>query len=298
MVRSRKGHYRELFEQTAKNGFLKVRVDGQLLEITPGMKVDRFKTHDIEIVIDQLIIKKDNLKRLEQSLKTAIEYGNGLVMLIDKDNGQQRFFSKHIMCSDTGISYAQPEPNSFSFNSPKGACQKCNGLGVVSEVSIEKIINAELSINNGGLIPLNNTNNKWFMQQLTTIAKRFDFSLSTPIKQIPQKGIDAVLYGIKESFVVNLKSAGLNKEYKIDFDGIVDFIEDMYHRSPSTKTKRWANDFMSSNTCSHCHGSRLKKESLFFKIDNKNISEVAKMDIDQLKLWVDNVESTFNENKN
>lgn len=294
VVRSRKGHYRELFEQTAKNGFLKVRVDGQLVEITPGMKVNRFKTHDIEIVIDQLIIKKDNINRLEQSIKTAIEYGDGLVMLINKDSGQQRFFSKHIMCSDTGISYPQPEPNNFSFNSPKGACQKCNGLGVVSEVSIEKVMNPNLSINNGGLIPLNNTNSKWFLEQLSTIAKRFDFSLSTPIKLIPQVAIDAILYGINDSFVVNLKSAGLDKEYKINFDGIVNFIEDMHHRSPSTKMKRWANEFMSTKTCSSCQGSRLKKESLFFKIDDKNISEVAKMDIDQLKHWVDNLESKLN----
>ena len=294
VVRSRKGHYRELFEQTAKNGFLKVRVDGQVVEITPGMKVNRFKTHDIEIVIDQLIIKKDNINRLEQSIKTAIEYGDGLVMLINKDSGQQRFFSKHIMCSDTGISYPQPEPNNFSFNSPKGACQKCNGLGNVSEVSIEKVMNPNLSINNGGLIPLNNTNSKWFLEQLSTIAKRFDFSLSTPIKQIPQVAIDAILYGINDSFVVNLKSAGLDKEYKINFDGIVNFIEDMHHRSPSTKMKRWANEFMSTKTCSSCQGSRLKKESLFFKIDDKNISEVAKMDIDQLKHWVDNLESKLN----
>lgn len=294
VVRSRKGHYRELFEQTAKNGFLKVRVDGQLLEITPGMKIDRFKTHDIEIVIDQLIIKEENKKRIKQSLETAINYGNGLVMLINKDNGQHRFFSKHIMCSDSGISYAQPEPNSFSFNSPKGACEKCNGLGLVSEVNPDKIINLELSINNGGLIPLNNNNNTWFVDQLKMIGKRFDFDLSTPIKRISKKGLNAILYGINESFVVTLKNAGLDKEYKINFDGIVNFIDEQYNYSPSSKLKRWASGFMSTKSCSSCAGSRLKKESLFFKIDNKNISEVAQMNIDQLKIWIDNVDSTLN----
>ncbi len=295
VVRSRKGHYRELFEQTAKNGFIKVRVDGELMEITPGMKIDRFKTHDIEIVIDQLIIKKDNEKRLKQSLETALEYGDGLIMLINKDNGNQRFFSKHIMCSETGISYTQPEPNSFSFNSPKGACPKCYGLGLVSMIDMDKIIDPELSINKGGIIPLQKTTNTWFINQLKTIGKRFDFDLSTPVKSISTEGLNAILYGFNETFSVSLKEAGLDKEYRINFEGIVNFIEDQHKHSTSSRLKRWANEFMISKKCPTCLGSRLKKESLFFKIDNKNIAEIAQMDIDHLKLWIDNVEAKLSE---
>ena len=181
VIRSRKGHYRELFEQTARQGFLRVRVDGEILEITPGMKLDRFKTHDIEIVIDKLIIKKENEKRLKQSIETAMKYGNGLMMTLDIDTEKERFFSRQLMCSKTGISYAQAEPNSFSFNSPKGACQSCNGLGVVSNIDLKKIIkNDSLSIQKGGIVPIAKSNNSWIINQIETIAKKYDFKLSTP----------------------------------------------------------------------------------------------------------------------
>lgn len=295
VVISRKGHYRELFEQTARQGFLKVRVDGELTEITPGMKLDRFKTHDIEIVIDKLIIKKENEKRLKQSIETAMKYGDGLIMTLNIENGDERYFSRHLMCSKTGISYAQPEPNSFSFNSPKGACSKCNGLGIKSVIDKSKIINEKLSINNGGLIPIAKNANSWVTSQIETIGKKYDFNLSTPIKDIPKKGMDAILYGSNETFDVELKEAGLSKSYKINFEGIINFIEDQFKNSSSTKLRRWASEFMIKKECEKCNGSRLKKESLFFKIDEKNISEVAEMDIIELKKWIDSLESKLNE---
>ena len=295
VVVSRKGHYRELFEQTARQGFLKVRVDGELTEITPGMKLDRFKTHDIEIVIDKLIIKKENEKRLKQSIETAIKYGDGLIMTLNIESGNERYFSRHLMCSKTGISYAQPEPNSFSFNSPKGACPKCNGLGVKSVIDKSKIINENLSINNGGLTPIAKNANTWITSQIETIGRKYDFTLSTPIKDIPKKGMDAILYGSNETFDVELKEAGLSKSYKINFEGIINFIEDQFKNSSSTKLRRWASEFMVKKECEKCNGSRLKKESLFFKIDEKNISEVAEMDIIELKKWIDSLESKLNE---
>ena len=295
VVVSRKGHYRELFEQTARQGFLKVRVDGELTEITPGMKLDRFKTHDIEIVIDKLIIKKENEKRLKQSIETAIKYGDGLIMTLNIENDDERYFSRHLMCSKTGISYAQPEPNSFSFNSPKGACSKCNGLGIKSVIDKSKIINEKLSINNGGLTPIAKNANSWITSQIETIGKKYDFNLSTPIKDIPKKGMDAILYGSNETFDVELKEAGLSKSYKINFEGIINFIEDQFKNSSSSKIRRWASEFMVKKECEKCNGSRLKKESLFFKIDEKNISEVANMDIIELKKWVDNLESKLND---
>jgi excinuclease ABC subunit A len=295
VVISRKGHYRELFEQTARQGFLKVRVDGELTEITPGMKLDRFKTHDIEIVIDKLIIKKENEKRLKQSIETAMKYGDGLIMTLNIENGDERYFSRHLMCSKTGISYAQPEPNSFSFNSPKGACSKCNGLGIKSVIDKSKIINEKLSINNGGLTPIAKNANSWITSQIETIGKKYDFNLSTSIKDIPKKGMDAILYGSNETFDVELKEAGLSKSYKINFEGIINFIEDQFKNSSSTKLRRWASEFMIKKECEKCNGSRLKKESLFFKIDEKNISEVAEMDIIELKKWIDSLESKLNE---
>ena len=299
VIRSRKGHYRELFEQTARQGFLRVRVDGELREITPGMKLDRFKTHDIEIVIDKLVIKQENEKRLKQSIETAMKYGNGLMMTVDIDTEKERFFSRQLMCSKTGISYAQAEPNSFSFNSPKGACQSCNGLGVVSNIDLKKIItNDSLSIQKGGIVPIAKSNNSWITNQIETIGKKYDFNLSTPIKEIPKKGLDAILYGSKESFNVELKKAGISKSYKINFEGIVPFIEDQFKHASSPRLKRWAAEYMVKEDCKDCNGSRLNKESRFFKIDGLNIAEVSNMDIQELQKWINSLESKLSEKQN
>ena len=296
VIRSRKGHYRELFEQTARQGFLRVRVDGELREISPGMRLDRFKTHDIEIVVDKLIIKKSNEKRIKQSIETAMKHGNGLMMTLNIDTGKERFFSRQLMCSKTGISYAQAEPNSFSFNSPKGACQSCNGLGMVSKIDIKKIITDDsLSIQKGGIAPITKSNNSWITNQIITIGKKYDFNLATPIKDIPKKGLDAILYGSKDSFNVELKKAGISKSYKINFEGIVPFIEDQFKNASSPRLKRWAAEYMIKENCSECEGSRLNKEARFFKIDNKNIAEVANMDIQELKKWIDKLEEKLSE---
>lgn len=299
VIRSRKGHYRELFEQTARQGFLRVRVDGELREITPGMKLDRFKTHDIEIVVDKLVIKKDNEKRIKQSIETAMKYGNGLMMTLDIESEKERFFSRQLMCSKTGISYAQAEPNSFSFNSPKGACQSCNGLGIVSNIDLKKIItNDSLSIQKGGIAPIAKSNNSWITNQIETIGKKYDFNLSTPIKDIPKKGLDAILYGSKESFSVELKKAGISKSYRINFEGIIPFIEDQFKNASSPRLKRWAADYMVKENCKECKGSRLNKESRFFKIDGLNIAEVSNMDIKELQSWINNLDSKLSEKQN
>ena len=299
IIRSRKGHYRELFEQTARQGFLRVRVDGELREITPGMKVDRFKTHDIEIVVDKLIIKKDNDKRIKQSIETAMKFGNGLMMTLDIETEKERFFSRQLMCSKSGISYAQAEPNSFSFNSPKGACQKCNGLGIVSNIDLKKIITDDkLSIQKGGIAPISKSNNSWITNQIETIGKKYDFNLSTPIKNIPKKGLEAILYGSKETFSIELKKAGISKSYKINFEGIVPFLEDQFKNASSPRLKRWAGEYMIKENCTHCQGSRLNKESQFFKIDGLNIAEVSNMDIQELKNWIENLESKLSEKQN
>ncbi len=299
VIRSRKGHYRELFEQTARQGFLRVRVDGELREINPGMKLDRFKTHDIEIVVDKLIIKQENKKRLKQSIETAMKYGNGLMMTVEIESEKERFFSRQLMCSKTGISYAQAEPNSFSFNSPKGACQSCNGLGIVSNIDLKKIItNDSLSIQKGGIVPIAKSNNSWITNQIETIGKKYDFNLSTPIKEIPKKGLDAIFYGSKESFNVKLKKAGISKTYKINFEGIVPFIEDQFKHASSPRLKRWAAEYMIKEDCKCCNGSRLNKESCFFKIDDLNIAEVSNMDIQELHKWINSLESKLSEKQN
>ena len=287
VIRSRKGHYRELFEQVSKQGFVRVRVDGEILEIEPGMKLDRFKTHDIEIVVDRLLVKKDNESRIKQSIQTTLKHGKGLMMTMDYQTNNLRFFSRQLMCPSTGIAYASPEPNSFSFNSPKGACLHCNGLGRVHEIDIDKILpNKNLSINKGGISPIAERKSEWILKQLEIIGKKFNFELTTPIKNISKKGVDAILYGINESFQMEMKNLGLNKVYNINFEGIVNFLEEQHKNSSSPKLKRWAADYMNKVDCKTCNGSRLNTEAQYFKIDDKNISEVAQMDIVSLKKWL------------
>ncbi len=288
VIRSRKGHYRELFEQIAKQGFVKVRVDGEMLDLERGMKVDRYKTHDIEIVIDRLAIDQEEStkQRLTESIKTAMYHGDDIIMVLEHENQTARFFSRHLMCPSTGISYAKPEPNNFSFNSPKGACDVCNGLGTINEINLQKIIpNPSLSIKNGGFAPIGTEKKSWIFSQLEIIAQKYDFTLSTPIKDIPKEAMDIILYGGKESFSVVSKVAGITKNYKIDFEGISNFIKDQYDESPTASIKRWAKEFMDEINCPNCEGTRLKKEALHFKIGEKNIGELIQMDIETLSEW-------------
>lgn len=288
VVRSRKGHYRELFEHIAKQGFVKVRVDGAIVDITPGMRLDRYKTHDIEIVIDRLKVDKKTLatNRLDESITTAMYHGDKMLMIFEHDEKTLRYFSGNLMCPTSGISYPNPEPNNFSFNSPKGACPDCNGIGNLYKVNTQKIIpNPKLSIKNGGLAPQGPQKNSWIFKQLELIAQRFKFSLSDPINKIPKEALEVIFYGGKELFTVKSKTLGVSREYNIDFDGIANFLEHQYNTTDSSSIKRWAKGYMDNILCPTCSGSRLKKEALYFKINNKNISELAALDINELALW-------------
>tara|TARA_B100001250_G_scaffold154261_1_gene132574 strand:+ start:4458 stop:7283 length:2826 start_codon:yes stop_codon:yes gene_type:complete len=298
IVRSRKGHYAELFRVLAKKGYLKVRVDGQIIEITPSLKLDRYKTHDIEVVVDRLKVTEKNKGRLLASLQLAMNDGDGVMIVIRTDDKAVRYFSRSLMCLDTGIAYKNPEPNSFSFNSPKGACNSCNGLGKYRVVDKEKIIpNPDLSINNGAIAPIRNRKSEWFTHQLTLIGKKYDFSLSTPFSEISDLGVDAIMYGIQDTLKVNLETAGISKTYKIDFDGIISFIEDQASNSHIKSIEKWASKYMSELDCETCKGSRLNIESSHFRVVDKTIYEVASMDISTLSDWIISLKCLLNDNE-
>lgn len=288
VVRSRKGHYRELFEQIAKQGFVKVRTDGEIKDITKGMKLDRYKNHDIEIVIDRLKIDNtvDNDKRLNETINTAMYHGEDVLLVIDQDTKEARYFSRSLMCPSSGISYPNPEPNNFSFNSPKGACSHCNGIGELYQVNAQKIIpDTSLSINKGALAPHGPAKKSWIFKQFETIAKRYNFNLDDAYKDIPDAAKQIILYGGNEKFSINSKTLGVTQDYKIDFEGVANFIESQYKTAESTSLKRWAKDYMDKVSCPECNGTRLKKESLYFKINDKNIAELANTDIVELAAW-------------
>lgn len=296
LIKSRKGHYRELFEQISKQGFVRVRVDGEIREIEKGMKLDRYKTHDIEVVIDRLAVNDAAEKRLEETIKTALYTGDNILMVIDVDNEKPRYFSRELMCPTTGIAYPNPEPNTFSFNSPKGACSHCNGLGITNEINHQKVIpDNDISIKNGGIAPLGEQKNSWIFKQLQTIAERYRFKLTDPIKSIPKEAMEIILHGGKEKFEIQSKTAGVTRNYEIDFEGIIAFIENQYKNSESTSIKRWAKGFMDEVTCSVCDGKRLKKEALHFKITDKNISDLAQMDVLELASWFQKVDNKLSE---
>lgn len=296
LIKSRKGHYRELFEQISKQGFLRARVDGNIVEIEKGMRLDRYKTHDIEVVIDRLAVNVNSEKRLEETIKTALYTGNNILMVIDVDDEKPRYFSRELMCPTTGIAYPNPEPNTFSFNSPKGACPKCNGLGITNQINFNKVIpDKSISIKNGGIVPLGEQKNSWIFKQMQLIADRYKFKLSDPISEIPEEALDVILHGGNEKFSVASKAMGVTRNYEIDFEGIVSFIENQYKNSDSSSIKRWAKGFMDEVSCDTCNGARLKKESLHFKIDGKNISDLAKMDISELADWFVDIEKRLSE---
>ncbi|WP_147676220.1 excinuclease ABC subunit UvrA [Algibacter pacificus] len=298
VVRSRKGHYRELFEQIAKQGFVKVRTDGEIKDLVKGMKLDRYKNHDIEIVIDRLKIDDtaDNDKRLTETINTAMYHGEDVLLVIDQDTQETRYFSRSLMCPTSGISYPNPEPNNFSFNSPKGACDNCNGIGELYQVNESKIVPDEkLSIKNGALAPLGPEKNSWIFKQLETIAQRFNFKLTDAYKDIPKEAKQIIMYGGNDKFSVESKTLGVTRDYKIDFEGIANFIENQYKTAESTSLKRWAKDYMDKVTCPVCKGSRLKKESLYFKINEKNIAELANSDIVELAEWFNNLNDHLSE---
>ena len=299
VVKSRKGSYKDLFVTIKKQGFNKVRVDDELIEIYEGMELDRYKIHNVEILVDKLDIEKNDnsILRLKESINTALYNGDNSMLIICDDS--LSYFSKNLICPDTGISYERPEPNTFSFNSPSGMCKNCNGLGNVYNIDLDLVIpDKSKSIYNGGITALGVYKDNWVFKQLNNISNKYNFDIKDPISKIPKKALEIILYGGKESFKVVSKSLGLTREYLIDFEGVVNFIENQFFQVDSRKIKTWAKKFMKNNICEVCHGSRLKKESQFFKIDNKNISEINNMDINDLQLWVNSLPAKFDAKKN
>jgi excinuclease ABC subunit A len=298
VVKARKGHYRELFSSIQKQGFLKARIDGVITELKPNLKLDRYKIHDIEIVIDRIILKNNETskKRLKDSLITAMYHGNNSLLIVNEEDNSNTYYSRSLICPSTGISYEKPEPNSFSFNSPKGMCKKCNGLGKLNKVNIDLVIpDKSISIYSGGLVPLGNYKSSWIFKQIETISERYNFSIKDPISKIPKKAIEIILFGGNESFSVESKSLGLTRKYEIDFEGVIPFIENQANEIYSARIKRWANGFMDNVKCETCNGSRLNKESSYFFIDNKNIHDLSSLDIVDLKNWFSSVEPKLSE---
>ncbi|MBE9492133.1 MAG: excinuclease ABC subunit UvrA, partial [Bacteroidetes bacterium] len=300
LVKGRKGHYRELLESVRKQGYSKVRVDGVIRELEFGMQLDRYKTHDIEMVIDRITVSspESSRQRITRAVQTALSQGKNMLMVLDESDGKVRHFSRLLMCPASGISYDEPEPNTFSFNSPYGACHKCNGLGKISEVDIKKIIPYKYkTIRKGGISPLGEYKNNWIFNQIEAIGHKYGFDLDTPVENIPDKAISTILYGSNETFHVKKEYLGVTSTYSLDFEGIINFITNQYKDYRSQSIRKWAASFMNRIDCPDCHGTRLKKESLYFKIDGKNIAELANLDMLELKNWVDELPQTLDERK-
>lgn len=296
IVRGRKGHYRELFKDTAKKGFLKVRVNGEIMDIVPNLQLDRYKTHDIEIVIDRLVVNKNERQRILDALEIAMKHGKGVTMILEKGEKEKpRFFSRNLMCPTSGISYDTPSPNSFSFNSPYGACPNCNGLGEVAKVSRKKIIpDDSLSIAQGGIAPLGKYSRNWIFKQMEIILSYFNYNLKTPIKELEEEVLSVILYGTSSPIYIEEKQTKSISRYAFEFEGITSFISRQHEESKSKKINRWAASFMNKVSCEVCEGSRIKKESRYFKIGDKNISDLAEMDIQNFAKWFDKVEKLLN----
>ncbi len=300
IIKSRKGHYRELFDSLSKQGFSKVRIDGHVVDLSPGMKVDRYKTHYIELVVDRFTVKNDSefLKRLNDSLITALHYGQDILMILNLTDNKARYFSKNLMCPTSGISYPAPEPNTFSFNSPKGMCPGCKGLGVQHKVNLKKIIpDDSLSIAQGGLAPLGTKKTSWTYKQIETIATCYNFDLTTPIAKIPEKAMEIILKGSHEKFEIPSTVLGITRTYKIDFEGFEHYIESSYEEAATASIKRWASNYMDTYDCDSCKGSRLREEALYFKINKANIADLVAMDLHDLFNWISKLEKNLNKNE-
>lgn len=295
-VKGRKGHYRELFEQIRRKGYLWARVDGQITELTHGFKVDRYKNHFIETVIDKLVVDEASDKRLKESVKTAMAQGHGIIMLQDFETGETRYYSRLLMCPTTGISYNEPAPHNFSFNSPQGACHKCNGLGRIAEIDLDKIIpDRSLSIGKGGIVPLGPQKNSLIWWQIAALGEKYDFDLKTPLSEISGEGLDAVLYGTSERIQLKNTPLGESVNYMMSYEGLVKYIESQREENPSMKAQKWANQFVRTVVCPECNGMRLKKEALWFRIDGKNISELSQMDLTTLNEWFEGLEERLSD---
>ena len=294
VVRARKGHYRELFEQIVRMGFIRARVDGEVVEVSSGYRLDRYKTHDIEIVVDRIRVAATAESRIAQSVDTAMAHGKGTIAVLDLDSNELAYFSRQLMCPTTGIAYQEPEPNTFSFNSPKGACPQCDGLGTIKEVNLSKIIpDPAVSIRKGGITPIGEYKKNWMFNQLGIIALKHGFSLDDAISKIPEAAMEIIMNGSNEVMTVEHKAIGVTKEYKLNFEGITNFIENQSRENKSRSIQRWADDYMNDVTCSSCGGTRLRKESLHFKIGGKSIADISTQSLTAFGQWVDTIESTY-----
>ena len=291
VVRGRKGHYRELFENMRHKGYLHVRVDGEVQEITRGMKVDRYKVHDIEVVIDRLAVKDSADDRLKKSIQMAMKQGEGLLMIMDYDTGAVKHFSRRLMCPTTGISYSDPAPNTFSFNSPQGACPRCKGLGYINEIDLEKVIpNRKLSIHEGAIVPLGKFKNQMIFWQIEAILKKYDCDIKTRIDDIPEEALNEILYGSLDTIRIDKELVHTSSDYYVTFDGVVKYLRNVMDNDESTSGQKWADQFLAECQCPECHGQRLNREALSYRVWDKNISELASMDLNELREWLDKVE--------
>ena len=292
VVRSRKGHYRELFENMRRKGYLHIRVDGELMEIRQGMKVDRYKNHDIEVVVDRMKVPdQPDEERLKKSISLAMRQGDGLIMILDQDTGQLKHFSKRLMCPTTGISYSDPAPNNFSFNSPQGACPHCKGLGVINEIDIDKIIpDKQATIREGGIVPLGKYKNQMIFWQVEAILRKFDCDLNTPIADIPDDAMTELLYGSLEDVRIDKDLVRTSSDYFVAFDGIIKYLRGVMENDESSAGQKWADQFLAEITCPECHGQRLNREALSYTFDGRNIADLASMDLKDLRTWIDNLE--------
>ncbi|MCL1850894.1 MAG: excinuclease ABC subunit UvrA, partial [Bacteroidetes bacterium] len=282
VIRGRKGHYKEWFENIRKKGFTKARVDGKIVSLSFNLQLDRYKIHDIDIVIDQFEIKDAALSRLSNSLRLGLQHGKGTIVVLDIATGESRNLSRHLICPTSGISYPEPEPNTFSFNSPYGACSKCNGLGYITEMDMEKVIpDKRLSINAGGIALLGSAKSSSMFKQLNALAEKFNFSLNDPIYDLSDEVLDIILYGTNDPIYIKSEFTGLSPQ-KVNFEGIINFINHFDFDSAPASLKKWINQFVNEIECPVCKGARLKKESLYFKIGDKSISDLAMMDISDL----------------
>ena len=296
LVRARKGHYRELFERIRQQGFLRARVDGELRELSFGMQLDRYKVHDIEVVVDRLPVKANVDKRLSKTIETAMKQGKGVIMVLDEKTGEGRYYSRKMMCPTSGIAYDDPEPNLFSFNSPNGACPRCNGLGVVDEIDLEKVFpDKNISIKKGGIAPLGEYKSTWVFNQIETIGLKYGFTLDTPIKDISPKAIEVILHGSNETVEVKKEYLGITSSYSLTYEGLLSYLASSHAEGASQMSRKWSGKFMNKHVCPECHGARLKKEALYFKIDGKNISDLSGMDLNDLKSWLSGLEERLSE---
>lgn len=286
VVRNRKGHYKELFEQIRKRGFLTVRIDGEIREILPGMKVDRYRNHNIEILVDKLIVSNKFEEKLKSSVRTAMKQGNGLILIQDADTGQVRYYSKQLMCPSTGLSYSEPAPHNFSFNSPQGACPRCKGIGTVDKIDVDKIIpDPSVSIAKGGIVPLGKEKSNLFFWQIAAICEKYGATLQTPVKELPEEAIDEIIYGTNERLKIKNESLG-NSNYSVTYEGIARYIDMQQDDDASASAQKWAGQFVSTSVCPDCNGRRLNREALHFKINDKDIAQLAEMDIQKLYDWM------------